>query len=498
MLRCLGISVVSFVALTSTIINPAFGAGVSFTDHTSAGQGTYLHGELNSDGREDFVYTLGQTTGGFAVVLSTGDGTYAPPQEYALPFGESAISVGIGDFNGDGKADLVVSGANDASQQYDLFVYVNDGTGMFTETTSLPLGNEVVDLAVGDFNHDGLMDVAFISGLDLNVWLGNGQSGFTPGPVTAVAQDGPMLLGDFDGDGYADIAISDLVNYDKVQVLFGDGKGDFSNQMTLQGPSGGHSLFGATDVNGDGKMDIVASTYFPANPNHVSVYYGDGSRTFASHTTIPIRHCASNTATPIAADMNGDGINDLVVPESDCNDNGQATRYVGVLTRNANSSYNSDEIVYTSPSASLILNWLSVIRGNADTKPDLAFAQCTAAPCSLQVNYDTHVLLNTSAGTFHSCDAPFSFTGINVCSPIAGSTVASAVPFHVGAAGQAIMRKIEVWVDGKKVTQQLNGFSNYSYLDETLSLTQGSHRVTIFAAGWDNWLEKKVFTLYVQ
>jgi hypothetical protein len=108
------------------------------------------------------------------------------------------------------------------------------------------------------------------------------------------------------------------------------------------------------------------------------------------------------------------------------------------------------------------------------------------------------VLLNTSAGTFHACNAPLSFTGINVCSPIAGSTVATAVPLHVGAAGQVAMRKIEVWVDGKKVTQQLNGFSNYSYLDETLNLTQGSHRVTIFAAGWDNSLEKKTFTVYVR
>jgi hypothetical protein len=497
MLRYLGVSVVSFVALTSTIINPAYGAGVSFTNHTSAGQGTYLHGELNNDGREDFVYTEGQTTGGFAVVLSTGDGTYAVPTDYALPFGESAFAVGIGDFNSDGQADLVVFGTNGTNQQFDLFLYVNDGSGTFTEKTSLPVNSEVVDAAVGDFNHDGIMDVAFIANGDLNVWFGNGQSGFNPGPVTPVPQDGPMLLGDFDGDGHADIAITDMVNYDTVQVLYGDGKGDFSSQMTLQVP-GGSSLFGATDVNGDGKMDIVASTFSPSNPNHVTVYYGDAGRTLASHTVIPILHCASNTATPIAADMNGDGINDLVVPESDCNDGGQATRYVAVLTRNANASYIPDQIVYTSPSASLILQWLSVIRGNANSKPDIAFSQCTAAPCSIQANYNTHVLMNMTAGAFHSCGAPLSFTGINVCSPIAGSTVATAVPFHVGAAGQVVMRKVEVWVDGKKITEQLNGFSNYSFLDETLNLTQGSHRVTIFAAGWDNSLQKKSFTLYVR
>jgi hypothetical protein len=479
------------------MLNSMAYGGVSFTDHASSGQATYLHSDLNNDGREDFVYTEGQTTGGFAVVLSSGDGTYAAPVDYILPYGESAYAVSIGDFNSDGKADLLVFGASGTSQQYDLFLYLNDGGGTFTEKASFPLSSDVYSPVVGDFNHDGKMDIAFIANAEVNVWFGNGASGFTPGPVTSVRTGGTMMLGDFDGDGNADLAIGDLVNYDMVDVLYGDGRGNFPNQITIQVP-GGHSLFGVTDVNSDGKMDIVASTFYPSNPNHVEVYYGDVNRTFASHTSIPIQHCASNTATPIAADMNGDGINDLVVPESDCNDSGQATRYVGVLTRNANSSYNPDRIVYTSPSASLILNWLSVIRGNADTKPDIAFSQCTATPCSIEANYETHVLLNTTTGTFHGCQAPNGFVGVHVCSPIAGSAVAPAVPFHVGAAGQVVMRKVEVWVDGRKLAEQLNGFSNYTFLDDTLTLAQGSHTVNIYASGWDNSLEEKSFTVYVR
>jgi hypothetical protein len=85
-----------------------------------------------------------------------------------------------------------------------------------------------------------------------------------------------------------------------------------------------------------------------------------------------------------------------------------------------------------------------------------------------------------------------------VCSPVIGSSAASPVSFKVGAAGQVVMRKVELWVDGKKLVEQLNGFSNYSFLNRSLSLPAGSHAVTIYAAGWDNSLQKKTFTLSVK
>jgi hypothetical protein len=60
------------------------------------------------------------------------------------------------------------------------------------------------------------------------------------------------------------------------------------------------------------------------------------------------------------------------------------------------------------------------------------------------------------------------------------------------------MRKVEVWVDGNKRVEQSDGFSHYTYLNRSLSLRPGSHAVTVFAAGWDNWLESKSFTLDVK
>jgi hypothetical protein len=133
------------------------------------------------------------------------------------------------------------------------------------------------------------------------------------------------------------------------------------------------------------------------------------------------------------------------------------------------------------------------LRGDRNSKPDVAFGVCADDEC-LGTNFQ--ILLNTTSGAFPTCAPPNAFEGINVCSP--SSSASSPVAFHVGAAGQVPMRKVEVWVDGTKKVEQLDGFSHYSFLDNSISMTPGSHQVTIFAAGWDNWLEEKTFTLSVQ
>ena len=110
-------------------------------------------------------------------------------------------------------------------------------------------------------------------------------------------------------------------------------------------------------------------------------------------------------------------------------------------------------------------------------------------PLRLRFQYRTAV--EQHPGSFPSCAPPNTFEGINLCSPIAGATVTSPVSFKVGAAGQVPMRDVEVWVDGKKVALQVDGFSRYTFLNRSLSLSPGTHAVTVFAAGWDQSLQKK-------
>ena len=276
-----------------------------------------------------------------------------------------------------------------------------------------------------------------------------------------------------------------------MTVFYGDGSGYFPVQRTIHLHNNSAAQF--MDVDGDGQTDVVVTTS-PAH--HMNVYYGNFNRTWTENPTeIRILHCYAG---PTVADVNGDGIQDLIVSESSCGQSKQDSQYIGILTRNSDDTYNPDQIVYTGPSSLVIWQGPIALRANLDTKPDLSFTLCAAATCYSNLSYTRVTLLNSTSGKFHSCEPPSAFEGINVCSPKPGSTVTSPVDFRVGAAGQVPMRKVEVWIDGKKAVQEIDGFSNYSFLDQSLDLFEGSHRVVIFAAGWDNSLQEKSFTLDVK
>jgi hypothetical protein len=438
--------------------------------------------DFNNDGREDLVSTIYPVqTGGvgeFDVRLSIGDGTYAAPKQYTLPNGDGLSGIATGDFNNDGSADLVVSGFSGHGV---IYLYVNDGKGNFTlhNTIPTPYGNA---FAAADFNHDRLMDLAYIANSQLHILFSNGKGGFTQGPVTPVNWEGePLLVGDYDGDGIADIAWEDYVNYTTATVLYGDNTGHFVPKYVTAPEK---VSFTIGDVNSDGRTDLIGSP----NAKHIDIFYGNVARTFANHTTISTKDCA---VSPVVADVDGNGINDIVLSEADCNG---SIEYIGVRTRNSNASYNPEQTIYTANTQyGGIAYGPIVLRGDRNSKPDVAAGVCSDPEC-LGTNFQ--ILLNTTSGNFPACSPPNSFEGINVCSPT--GSPASPVAFHVGTAGQVPMRKVEVWVDGTKKVEQLDGFSRYSFLDKSISLTPGSHKVTIFAAGWDNWLEQKTFTLSVK
>ena len=476
-----------FFALAFTAPSAVFGFTLSFSKTSIKTSSVPVHADLNNDGREDFVFL--NLNGGFDVQLSSGDGAYASPASYTIPGGADAGLIGIADFNSDGTPDLAVFGSDHA-----LHLFLNNGHGGFSQKATFSSGkfSEVSSLVVADFNRDGAMDLAARVSTGITIVFGNGKSGFSVGPTISTSNEGPLLLGDFDGDSNADIAISDIDNYDTLEVHYGNGKGSFPMQSLLQ-TSGDHFTFSAADVNGDGKMDIIA-TQFYTSAHTVSVFYGSASRTWTKSTTIPLVHCAGQSA--IATDINGDGINDLIVAEADCNDNSQQGKaYVGVITGKGNAGFNADQIIYTGV---FFLDNFTAVKAERNTKPDITFQNCTKNPCASSGNTDQEILLNTTPGNFPSCAPPNAFEGINICSPAAGATVTSPVAFAVGAAGQVVMRKVEVWADGKKLLEQLNGFSHYTFLNHSLSLAKGNHNMTIFAAGWDNSLQEKKFTLHVK
>jgi hypothetical protein len=279
-------------ALVCSLSSFALGAGPSFSKtFLSKTYFGVLHADLNNDGREDFVYTNG--TGGFNVQLSTGDGVYAAAKSYTIPGGADARLIGIADFNNDGHADLAVFGSDNT-----LHLFLNNGHGGFSlkSTYSNSKFAELASLVVADFNRDGAMDLAVQSGNEAVVVFGNGKGGFTIGPGTPLENSGLLLLGDFDGDGNADIAVGDTENYSDIEVVYGNGKGSFPAQ-TMITPSGDHFSFSVGDLNGDGTTDIIA-TQFYTSVRTVSVFYGSASRKWTRRSTLPL-HIAPARRPPL-------------------------------------------------------------------------------------------------------------------------------------------------------------------------------------------------------
>jgi VCBS repeat protein/Big-like domain-containing protein len=476
-------------ALVCSLSGAAFGSSPSFSKTFLSK--TYFgvqHADLNNDGREDFVYTNG--TGGFNVQLSTGDGVYAAAVSYTIPGGADAQLIGIADFNRDGHADLAIFGSDNS-----LHLFLNNGHGAFSQKSTYSNSKfvGVVSLVVADFNRDGAMDLAVEAASGAVIVFGNGKGGFTMGPSTRLENDGPLMVGDFDGDGNIDIANADIDNYDTADIYYGNGKGSFPARVAIM-PTGNHFSFSAGDLDGDGKTDIIA-TQFYTSVRTIAVFYGAASRKWIRSSTLPLAHCAGEDAT--VADVNGDGVNDLILTEADCNNNSQqGNAYVGVITGKGNFAYNTDQIVFT---GRFFLDSLSSIRATRNTKPGITFENCTTInECAIYGHTNQAILLNTTSGNFPSCPPPNAFEGVNVCSPAAGSNVTSPVSFNVGAAGQVPMRDVEVWVDGKKVAEQLDGFSNYTFLNRSVALSAGTHAVAIDAAGWDQSVQKKTFTFNVK
>ncbi|HVT97064.1 MAG TPA: FG-GAP-like repeat-containing protein [Acidobacteriaceae bacterium] len=470
---------------------------------SGCGNTSFYHGDFNNDGYEDLAYIESVDRGGypvFAVEFAKKDGTYLPATEYEVPLNQgdtdSIAQLAVGDFYHDGNL-AILAFTYDSGNAY---VYRNNGQGALTLQGSFayaPSGGSVdsASAAVGDYNHDGNLDVAVVNNGYLHIWLGDGKGGFSAGQTQSV-NGTTVAMGDFDGDGKADLLIGrDTSATGTAYVYYGDGAGHFPEEVTLSLPQG-YAAFTAGDVNSDAKSDVLAVDP-AAGANRVFVFYGDPQRQFASRTSIQAGRCVTGDAQ--VADMDGNGLNDVVVEELDCANPGTGPLWVDVLRRNPDSSYLPDQTVYwaqKSPDGEI--HELSqpplLLRANQDATPDLLVVQCFDSYCSQTANTTQ---LNTTSGNWPSCSAPWAAEGITVCSPLNGVS-GSLVQFQIGAAGPVPMRDVEVWVDGSKVAEQIDGFSYYTWLRQSVNLGPGSHSVTVFAAGWDQSLVRKSFTLDVQ
>ncbi len=258
-------------------------------------------GDLNRDGRQDFVIARAQTV---TVLLGQGGGTFAAGVDYATTASGYAKVV-IADLDGDTQLDVVASGEYPGS----VSVLLGRGDGtlvMAAEYSAMPRPGT---LAVADVNADSMPDVITGSWQDgyVGVRLGTGAgtlgaqvSYWAGGSVSAVA------VADFDRDGKPDIA-ADNSNDGHVAVLPGSGGGRFEAPRTLWPTSLNPTSVASADLNGDGVPDMVT---LDTSSRVASVILGTGGARFTAATDYNVSYGAKSLR---LADFNGDSRADLLI-----------------------------------------------------------------------------------------------------------------------------------------------------------------------------------------
>jgi len=231
-----------------------------------------------------------------------------------VPVGRGPGSVAVLDVNRDRKRDLVVANEDGG----DVSVLLGDGRGGFSPApgSPFPAGPHPNDVAVGDFDGDGSPDLAFPNHDTsfITVLLGDGRGRFAPAPRSPVTVDSRphphgLAAADFNGDARLDLVVESW-QIDRVEVLFGDGKGGFASPGP-QFPTGRmpYQRVRAGDLNGDGRADIVTTN---TSGSSLTVLLGDGRGGFAAAPGSPFAVKPSAFAVAVG-DVNGDGRPDLAV-----------------------------------------------------------------------------------------------------------------------------------------------------------------------------------------
>jgi hypothetical protein len=216
-----------------------------------------------------------------------------------------ASSLGPGDFNGDGILDFAVR-TLDAGNDSTLTILLgkSDGTFIAGKTYSIGTNSDGFPMAIGDFNGDGNLDVVVTNGSGVVVFLGNGDGTFRSGKQSTVQGVIGIAIGDFNQDGKLDIAVASFNNSSDVEVMLGNGDGTFARPVSY-GASDQPYAVTAADFNHDGHLDLAVANGFG---NTVSVLLGNGDGTFRSKVDYQV---SAEPVTITAADLNGDGNMDL-------------------------------------------------------------------------------------------------------------------------------------------------------------------------------------------
>jgi hypothetical protein len=266
--------------------------------------------DFNNDGNLDIAVITGSVSGytsDVIVLLGTGNGSFGPPISTAS--GVSGLTIKVADINGDSKPDVLIGGNGSAAILY------GKGDGTFQAPVLLSSGSySLVDVAAGDFNGDGRLDVVCAianPNAGIAVFLQNSDGSFSPGQVliTQYPNGSAVAVADFNQNGKLGVLLNAV---EEMQYLAGNGDGTFQQPALVYG-GGSTGQIALADFNRDGLMDYTAANY---SQSGWGVLMGAQSEPgFFGWNVMPATTTGGTSGVAVG-DFNGDGWPDVVTADS--------------------------------------------------------------------------------------------------------------------------------------------------------------------------------------
>ncbi len=362
-----GAALVLFTALAAV----ALAASTRFVEPGTSPEATGVEprsiavADLDGDGDRDLA-VANQGDDDVTILKNTGAGNFNQPSSSPEQVGDFPVAIVAADLDGDDDQDLAVANGGFGGG---VTILKNTGAGNFNQPSSSPeqAGNNPTSLTAADLDGDGDQDLAVgnSGSNDVTILKNSGLGNFfEPGSSPEAASGGPsaVVAADLDGDGDQDLAVANVASPGLVTILKNTGAGNFNQPSSSPEQAGdGPRSIVAADLDGDGDQDLAVAN---GAGNDVTILKSTGSGNFveAPSSPEPVGESARSLAT---ADFEGDGDVDLAVANAD--DTVTILRNAG--TGNFGEPGSSPVLVADTPT------WVSAADLDGDADPDLAVAR---------------------------------------------------------------------------------------------------------------------------